>query len=186
MTQHVPEEQLALYVSGDLNTAEIREHLEVCSDCRGVAAELEQVCSVLGGATDEPAQEQLAEVRRSVRARLGKRHAHVWQWGAAAAAAAALVICFFAGYRTAPLQQIAMTPPAAPALSIAATKPDKDAYASGSVSADRKLRKRVAVRPGIKSLALVAQSQGPPWIKITTTDPHVLILLASDERTKTE
>ncbi|MGH9611071.1 MAG: anti-sigma factor family protein, partial [Bryobacteraceae bacterium] len=118
MKQHVPEERLALYVSGDMNTDEIREHLEVCTDCRGVVAELEQVCAMLGGIADEPEQEQLAEVRRRVRARFGKRHAHVWQWGAAATAAVAavLVICF-AGYRTAPPPSVAMAPPAPPAVS---------------------------------------------------------------------
>jgi hypothetical protein len=42
------------------------------------------------------------------------------------------------------------------------------------------------VAPGIRSVALVRQPDGPPIIKIATTDPHVLILLTSDERTKTE
>jgi anti-sigma factor RsiW len=115
MTQHVPEERLALYVSGDLNAAEIREHLQSCEHCRTLATELERTCSLLASVANEPAAEDLAEVRGRVLSRLKPRRPPVWAWSAAAALAAGVALACFLEYPAEPplpaAPQIAAVPP---------------------------------------------------------------------------
>ncbi|MGH9625332.1 MAG: anti-sigma factor family protein [Bryobacteraceae bacterium] len=181
MKQHVPEERLALYVSGDLEASGIREHLQTCERCRNIAAELEQTCSLLASVADEPAAENLAEVRRLVLGRLRRPRRAVWTWSAAAALAAGVALACFLEYPAEPPL------PAAPQIAAVPAAPQEIA---AQEPPERRPQPRradpTAVAPGIRSVALVSQPDGPPLIKIATTDPHVTILLASDERTKPE
>ncbi|HEX7362413.1 MAG TPA: hypothetical protein VF283_18120 [Bryobacteraceae bacterium] len=181
MTQHVPEERLAIYVSGDVEASGIREHLQICERCGQIAAELEQTCSLLASVGDEPAAEDLAEVRRRVLGRLKRRQRPVWAWSTAAAVATGVALACFLEYPAEPplpaAPQIAAVPPALQ--EAAAQQPPERRPQPGRAGPTR-------VAPGIRSVALVNQPDGPPLIKIATTDPRVLILLASDERTKTE
>lgn len=184
MNPHVPEERLALYVTGDLEAGEterIYAHLEACVDCRAVAAEFGQTCSLLSGAPDEPEPETLEETRRAVLGRLQRRrNGRAWKWalGAATAAAAIALACLTA-YRPEP------APIAPPAPQIAAIPPAPRQLAAAQPA---RIRHRVHRRPapGIRSVALIDQPHGAPLIKIATTDPNVVILLASDERMKPE
>lgn len=187
MSQHVPEERLALYVSGDLEASDIQEHLESCEQCRTIATELEQTCSLLASVAGEPAVEDLAEVRRRVLGRLKRRGRTVWAWSAAVGAAAAVALICFLEYPAEPplpaAPQIATAPPALQEAVV--QEPTKRRSQPGRARLTGH-KNQAAVAPGIRSVALVNQPTGPPLIKIATTDPHVLILLASDERTETE
>lgn len=185
MTQHVPEERLALYVTDDLDAGEIarvRKHLETCADCREAAAALEEICLMLGGIAGEPEPEDLTGVRSRVLSRLNHGRRKVWGWAAAAAAVVALI--GFSEYCNEPEPSL----PAPP--QVAAIPLVSSAFTASSPSAgnwrERRLQAERPAQPGIKAVALISQPKGPPLIKISTTDPHVLILLASDERIRTE
>lgn len=186
MKQHVPEKRLALYVTGDLEAGEIERiggHLNLCEDCPATVAELEETLSIVATVADEPQSEALLEVRNQVLSRLKQRQGlfQPWKWAAGAAAVAAIALVCFVGYR--PAVQL----PAVPAPQIETIVP---ALHSGiaavrqPVPARHRTHRRPA--PGIQSVTLIDQPDSAPLIKIATTDPNVVILLASDERTKSE
>ena len=177
---HVSEERLALYAGSDLSRDEaggVEEHLRSCAECRASLAEFRHDRAVLLSSLREPAAGELADVRRRLLLQLEeqRRATGNWMWTAAAAVAAVVIVLFFfpwqqsrkvfhpdpaiTSYLRAPYRQIAR--PTIP--NLAATVEPRGAS-----------RKELA--PGLRTVSLLSDRDGPPILKMTTSDPEVVIL----------
>jgi hypothetical protein len=179
-SEHIREERLALCASGDLS--DIEQHLSGCAVCQQVLAEFEQTRELLANSRCEPAEEDLQEVRTRVMSRLEKqaRTEHRLRWSAGVAAAAAIfALCLF---HLNPSQPTTVSLPSAPRRPM---PPATEQIARSAPDAKRKtIHVHCVETPGLRSVALIARADGTSLIKMTTTDPNVVILLPSEERTK--
>jgi hypothetical protein len=189
MNGHVSEEVLALYVSGDLphdqNTV-IGEHLSSCGQCRTSLSEFNQAHSLLAEAFREPVWDDLTELRQRIAGRVRARRSTQKQWIWWLSGAAAMVLLFFLGVHRPP--EVAYRAPVNTTAHV--TKPRNPAPAppephpSPRTRAEMVRVKRRPVAPGIRSVALITRADQPPVIRISTTDPNVIILWQSDEGTE--
>ena len=185
---HVSEERLALYAGSDLSRDEARgveEHLRSCAACRASLAEFQHDRAVLLSNLREPAAEELIDVRRRVLSQLEKerRATGNWIW-AAAAAVAAIVVAFFLF----PWQQSRRVVHRAPAITSYLRAPYRQIARptipnlAATVEPRRASRKELA--PGLRTVSLLSERDGPPILKITTSDPEVVILWQVNGRTQ--
>lgn len=184
---HVSEERLALYAGGDLSRDEARgveEHLRSCAECRASLAEFRRDRAVLLSSLREPAVNELADVRRRLLLQLEERRRPTgnWMWAVAVAVAAVVVVSFLfpwqqsrkvlhpdpaiTSYLRAPYRQIAR--PTIPNL-------------AATVEPRQTSRKELA--PGLRTVALLSEGGDPPILKMTTSDPEVVILWQLNGRT---
>jgi hypothetical protein len=183
MKYHMKEERLALYLSDDLSGADYRtvaEHLEACSECRGVLADLSVSHELLVGSFEEPTFEELTAVRRAVAMRIQARPRGPawWIWTFAASSVVAIVI-LLANWRTQPERPplthlmapspVKISPlPAAPPDTAIAPVPPKP------------------IVPGVRRVTLLTRADRPAWLKIDTADPNVVIIWQLNENEKVE
>src|SRR5579875_1351499 len=104
--EHIPEEQLALYPTGDLPAVALKDmkrHLEDCADCRATLEKFGLLQELLARSAPEPSENDLSEVRLAVIARIPKLAIRRKGWTVGAAAAAAIAaICLLQVFRPAP------------------------------------------------------------------------------------
>lgn len=186
MMEHIREEQLALYATGDLaakDASVVAAHMQDCETCQAAIAGFREVQGFVAAALIDPAADELFEVRERVSAKLRERPAGRLQWaGWAAAAAVAVVALILIGVEYKP----PITPKPAPA--VAQLKPPEVPRLEipqlrTAVLHKRRVRHREA---GLRSVDLIARADQPPVIKMTTTDPNVVILWQSNEGVKNE
>lgn len=171
-TEHIPIEQLALYWSRDLggDSRAIETHLAHCGACRTALEELDRCQRLLARCGPEPSEQDRLALHNSVLSKIQSqpRRPRIWVWGTAAAAAALMLLLFRAFTReprqsadlprssfVAVLQPIRLTLPLPPRMAV----PHR------------------AIRSGLRSVALITRSDAPPIVKMTTSDPKVVILL---------
>jgi anti-sigma factor RsiW len=185
---HVSEERLALYAGSDLSRDEARgveQHLRSCAECRASLAEYQHDRAVLLSSLTEPAANELGDVRRCLLLQLEEqsRATGNWMWAAAVAVAAIVVAMFLfpwqqsrravhpdpaiTSYLCAPYRQIAR--PTIPNLA--------------TVVASRRVS-RNELTPGLRTVSLLSERDRPPILKMTTSDPEVVILWQLNGRTQ--
>ena len=188
MTNHVQENQLALYSSGDLDSSQLKHlelHIAHCQSCRDRLAEFRHLQTIFSSLRAEPSPSDVQDVRRRVmRAIQNESNPYrMVKWAPAAAAAIAAILLFQGNQKPVTRSQVpprlaAVQHPEAP------FPPSAPAHA---VRAVRRIHHRPA--PGLRSIALLTSANHSPIMKITTSDPNVIILLppdsSSDERTQT-
>lgn len=189
MTEHVNEKTLALCSTGDLEAHEVKlvaQHVDDCAVCRERLAGFEHLQQIFSGLhTTEPAPGDLRELR-SQTMRAIESNTTRWRawWASAAAAAIALIILFHVN--RVPTNEI--HPPGQSLIALETPERVFRLEIPVRVAArERTLPRRPA--PGLRSIALVAAAGPEPAMKITTSDPNIVILLPpdspSEERTET-
>lgn len=187
---HISEERLALYAGGDLARSEadaVAQHLRCCAGCQTLLAEFRETGSILDSAFGEPLQKDLFEVRERVVNRLRKRKqaVHLWRWSAVTAAAAVMAAVLLFPSKPSPQKIVNV-----PAVTTAYLQIHYEPLAQISMpnlNADlRPARSRHShPAPGLRSVSLIAERDGPPILKMTTSDPNVVIFWHLNERTRT-
>jgi hypothetical protein len=113
---HLSEEQLILHYYGEagegedaLDALETEQHLETCSECRGLYGSLQRVLNVVDSLpVPERGPEYGAQVWRRIEQRIpARRRFHwavppLWRWAAASMACAALMVAAFLAGRSYP------------------------------------------------------------------------------------
>jgi hypothetical protein len=184
---HVSEERLALYAGSDMSRDEagaVEGHLRSCARCRASLAEFRDDRAALLSTLREPAADELLDVRRRVLQRLEGQKGRRKQWIWATAAVAVVVIAFLlfpwqqsrrvvypetatTYHLWAPYRQIAR--PSIPNL-------------AANVESRRGNRNDPA--PGLRTVSLLSERDGPQILKMTTSDPEVVILWQLNGRTQ--
>jgi len=189
MNGHISEEMLALYLSGDLpqgQSGEVGEHLSGCGECRASLSEFNQAQSLLKETFREPAWEDLVDLRQSVANRLRTRRPSQKQWIWWLSAAAAMILLLFFSTRQAPKVAHRAAVNTAhitkPPNRVPPAPPEPSPRPQAQTEMVRVKRRPVA--PGIRSVALITRADQPTVIRISTTDPNVIILWQSDEGTE--
>jgi hypothetical protein len=174
------EPMIALYVEGDLSTAEIEEHLRLCPGCRRFADELRDTQRLLRGLREEEAPvEALAEVRNRVLEQVASRRpswlfAFRWWHGLGAGATAAVLGgMLFPRPAAPPSPRLPPFHPPAPALSGAGPRP-----AATSQVARTKAGRAQGAPP---AAARGAAPREPLLVKMFTDDPDVVIYWLIDQ-----
>ncbi len=185
MMEHIREEQLALYATGDLAPhveGSVAAHVRSCESCRAIVIGFRDAQSFVASALMDPSANELADVRERVNARLQERRGGHWRWAGWSAAAAAVVALIFIGIENKP----AAAPE--PVLPVAQLKPpDVPQLEVPQLRTAVLHRPRVRHRDaGIRSVDLIARADQPPLIKMTTADPNVVILWQSNEGVRNE
>lgn len=187
---HISEEQLALYAGGDLARSEadaVAQHLRSCACCETRLAEFRESGAVLESAFGEPSEEDLFEVRERVVNRLHKRKqaVHLWRWSTAAAAAA-IVTAVLLFHPKQPQQETPNPAPVTTAYLQVHYEPLAQISMPNLNTQFRPARSRHShPAPGLRSVTLIAERDGPPILKMTTSDPNVVIFWQLNERTRT-
>ena len=181
MMEHIREEQLALYATGDLapnETSAVATHVRSCETCQGTVSVFRERQGFITSALIDPAADELLEVRERVAVKLGQSRSWAVWAAVAAAAVAALIIGVENKPATVPkpvLPVVQLKPPKVPRLDIPQLRT--------AVLHKPRVRQRHA---GIRSVDLIARSDQPTLIKMTTADPNVVILWQSNEGVKNE
>ena len=115
---HLSEEQLILHYYGESGDADeggdalaTEQHLEACSECRGVYGSLQRVLNVVDSLpVPERSADYGAQVWKRIEHRIPVRRrwfavASGWRWAAASAACAAMIVAAFFAGRTYPGSQ---------------------------------------------------------------------------------
>ena len=186
---HISDEQLALYVGGDLKEEDFRnveKHLQRCAECRVSYAEFQDSAAALRVGFGEPAAEDLRGVRQVVVQRLRKRKGVARQWALVAATAAAAIVAVVLLFH-------GKQPPRVTTNSLAITTAYlripyqplvEPSIPNLAVSLEHARITRHHPAPGLRNVTLLAERDGPPILKMTTSDPDVVILWQLDERTQ--
>ncbi|MBV9158070.1 MAG: hypothetical protein JO097_17525 [Acidobacteriaceae bacterium] len=181
MSMHVPEEQLALYVTADVGADEsekIEKHLQICSECRQSLSDFELSQQMFRGFCTQPSQGDLLAIRENVMRRVASRRSSTWHWK------------WFAGLTTAGIAVLLFLSHPAPVLnpSIRAVPAKTSLLARSKAPALPPIRNvkvahiaRRHTAAGLRSVNLIAQANQPSLIRIATSDPQVVILLQSAE-----
>ncbi len=185
MSGHPDPHTLALWAGGDLDSIakfKLAPHVNSCAQCRQTIQELERAKAMLQGAFAEPFETDLQWVRCGVAERLkAQRGTKRWSWFPGTAFAALAVFVSIAVMRRdlpEPLKQkepVLLPIPHVP-MQLALTIPDLK----------RVGRPRPTHNPreaGLRTVNLVARTDGTTQFRITTADPNVVILLSPMERT---
>lgn len=178
MADHPPEGDLALYVTGDLEHSRLAltgQHAEHCAMCRERLEEFEHLHCLLESFPAEPEPPDLLAVRTGViRALENGRRRHRVEWAVVAAAGAALLLFTFPEKR--------LLAPRAPAVHVqhsgeARSRPSAPVRAVPVIR-----RQRRTPRPRLVTAALLSQPGNAPVIRMTTSNPNVVILLPPDSQ----
>ena len=181
---HIPEGQIALYVSDDLPEAQaetIEMHLSCCSDCRAILAGFQNVSVGLATLSFPVFDMDVAAVRHGVLAQIAepRRMRLSLGWVGLVAAATAILIATFLIHPQQPTQIPAHTaaslPPITGRQSLALAIPVTMRHVVAQHIAHR-------VEAGVRAISLVETSDRQTLMRITTTDPNVLILWQPTER----
>ncbi len=182
MMEHIGEERLALYATGDLTaneTSAIASHVRDCESCQATVVGLHDAQSFVASALIDPSVDELAEVRERVSAKLRKRRRWV---GWAAAAAAAVVALILIGVENKPTSVPEPIPPVAQMKSPEVPHLEIPQLQTAVLHRPH-VRHKAA---GIRSVDLIARADQPALIKMTTADPNVVIIWQSNEGVKNE
>jgi hypothetical protein len=192
MTEHIREEQLALYAGGDLphrESSAVAAHVQDCPECHQALAEFYDTQNFLTGALQNPTAGELSEVRKRLLKELpprwtSQRRWTPWMIGAAAAILAMLFLSHGLEHKAAigrKEQPIVVLPHVTEKL---VSRP-----AAGTPHLLRAASRKKRLRPreaGIRTVSLIARADQAPTIKMTTVDPNVVILWQTNERTGQE
>ena len=182
------EEQIALYMGGDLTPVEAKEverHLAECPGCQVFASGMRDSLKVLRDAHREGVTEAaLAAVRTRVWSELAPRRRPLWRspWVYGLAAAALLLAMVWmrpAGPRRrveAPAKQIAIAPPPP------APEPVVERAPVRVVRVGARARRRHLAKPAGPPLVAVSPDEKPLVVKMVTEDPDVVIYWITDTR----
>jgi anti-sigma factor RsiW len=185
--KHVSEQQLALYAGKDLSQDQmevVEEHLQTCAECGGLLAEFANDRVVLLGSLSEPAADELCGVRTRVLLNVqGRtRPRRDWIWAMSAMTAVVVGVLLFPSHSS----RTAMHPDPAsisylrvPYRPIVHSSVPKLTANSQSV---REHRHRTA--PGFRTVSLMSEGDGRQVLKMTTSDPDVVIFWQLDGRTQ--
>jgi len=184
--EHISEQRLALYAGGDLppeEAANVEVHLRSCGDCEWIAGEYQRTQEMMAAAVQDPEPEELRELRAGITARLSDRprQAVGWIWWAAAASAALVLLFALMSQRT------RLGDGGGPV--VAQTKVPETIWLTPALPIPHLetavLRKqRTRQRPGIRTVALLTRPDEPSFLRMTTSDPNVVILWQPSERTQ--
>jgi hypothetical protein len=185
MTQHIHEDQLALYATGDLAPGiedRVAAHVHGCESCQATVAGFRDAQSLVLSTLIDPGADELAEVRERVSASLGERRVGRWWWAWPAVGAAAIITLIVAGIGHRP---VVSPEPAGPVAQL--TPPELPQLETPHLQKAVLRRPRVRHREaGIRSVDLIARADQPMLIKMTTADPNVVILWQSNGGVKNE
>jgi anti-sigma factor RsiW len=184
---HLSEERLALHAGSDLawdQTGAVEEHLRNCAECRASLAQFRNDRAVLLDSLREPAADELLDVRRRVLQRLeGQRPPRRdWIWGTAAVAAIVVAMMLFPSHSS--RRKITADPATASYLRVPYHQVVQPSLPNIPADVDSRRASRHRLEPGLRSVALLSQRDGPPILKMTTSDPEVVILWQLTERTR--
>lgn len=180
MKHHMKEARLALYLRGDLSSADYRavaQHVAGCSECKGKLADLSRSYELLVSSFEEPTPDELSTVRSAVVARIRTRsRGPVWRIWAVAASAVVAVILVLANL---PLQTPTAQPPVAstaPPVAIRISPPPPPMIPAPH-------RRIVGRAP---TMTLLTRTERPALLKINTSDPNIVILWQLNDSEKAE
>jgi anti-sigma factor RsiW len=187
---HISDSELALYAGEDLGVVEaarVARHVDECEQCRKKVKEIRTAAEWLKSLAAEPSRDEVLRLQSGIALRVEesqKRQSLLWPKTAAAVAAALILIVFVR---------------LAPRLRVNTEQPKRSDFGHEKTIArgvKRDIQLRVGVQPaapafstkvrhtrkrrpaaaGIESMSVIAQNEGPPVIKLKTTDPNVVIL----------
>lgn len=186
--RHLSEEQLALHAGGDLLPAEVEaitSHLQDCLQCQAVLADFRENRACFESAMTEPSGDDLRDVRLLVIRRLERQKgvAKNWRWLAATAAAVAMIVVLLCVWRL-PRNTINSRSATTAELRIVYQPLIEPFLPNLELNTRRVQTKQHRSAPGIRKVTLLAERNGPPILKMTTSDPDVVILWQLDERTQ--
>jgi anti-sigma factor RsiW len=180
MKHHMNEARLALYLRGDLSSADYRavaQHVETCSECQSTLEDLSRSHELLVSSFEEPTPDELIAVRNAVATRIGtRRQRPAWRVWALAASAVVAVVILFANLR--PRTQ-APLPPAALALPAVVVKVSPPAPLMIPAPHRRVVRRA-------PTMTLLTRAERPALLKINTSDPNIVILWQLNDNEKAE
>lgn len=181
---HISDEQLALYAGGDLTreeTGAVEEHLRDCAECQALLADLRDSRAVLLECLREPAADELRSVRHRVVQRLQKQAGGRWIW--VTAAAAIIVAGLFLNWKQ-PRRARHSNTVATAYLRVPYRPKVQMSIPNLTANVEPVRARRHHPAPGLRTVALLAERDGPPILKMTTSDPDVVILWQLNERTQ--
>jgi hypothetical protein len=177
----VTEEQLALFLSGDLDSTDqsrVSAHLIECSDCRQIILDFQRASGLLLGAFDEPDARDLFALRAAVQSAVkSPARLSIWRWlPAIALLLFAVLVVPSVQHRERPAAELPLQN-----LPIQYLRVPVNLNLPTSVSGRRKnLRRTSVAQAGLRKAELTTTSQGKSELLVATADPNVLILLPMD------
>lgn len=184
---HLSEEQVALYVGGDLLAEEaetVKAHFENCAECRRISADFRDSRAILETAIQEPSGDDLRDVRLQVMQRIERRKRVTQHWRWLAAAAAVVIAAVLLAHLRLPRNTINSRSVTAAELRISYQPLIETSLPNLEFNTRHLQTKPHQSAPGIRKVTLLAERNGPPILKMTTSDPDVVILWQLDERTQ--
>ena len=161
-------------IAGEVESAELEEHLIGCVACRAFAREMEENRAALAVLSADPAACDAVRARVLAEIRLQRRRRAWWIWPAAVAACAALVVALMVARRfgsPAPPRPVEFAK--APKLMEWTAKPSPSLVRRAA---------RVRPRPApVVPQPVVAQKE-PLVVKMLTNDPDVIIVWLIDQK----
>lgn len=184
---HVSHERLALYAGGDVSRNDagpVEEHLRSCAECRALLAEFQGDREVLRSSLREPAADELVDVRRRVLLQLREQRSATgkWMWATAVGVAAIIIAFFlFPGQQS---RRVVHPDPATTSYLRAPYRPiARPDIPNLAVAVGSRRRSRSELIPGLRTVSLLSEGGDPPILKMTTSDPEVVILWQLNGRT---
>lgn len=181
MMKHISEEQLALHAGGDLlreETEAVEKHLQTCAECRALLGQFQYSAAMLQVGFGKPAADDLQTVRDSVVQRLRKRKeaATHWAWAAGAAAAAIVAAVVLSHGKQPPRTTVTSRQMTTAYLQIQYRPLVELSMPNLAGNLEHVRTRQHPLRPGLRNVTLLAERDGPPILKMTTSDPEVVIL----------
>jgi RNA polymerase sigma factor (sigma-70 family) len=185
MKHHMNEVRLALYLRADLSGSDQRDvarHVETCAECQNTLADLSRSYELLTGSLGEPTPAELRALRTAVAARIQARgRGPLWRrWAFAASAAVATIILLSNPRQENRIPHPPVPPP--PQTSLARIAPTVSMARKTEIP--REPCKRTV--PAARTMTLLTRADRPAWLKISTSDPNVVILWQLNENGKVE
>ncbi len=180
------EERLALYVGGDLRTAEkgeVERHLRDCSGCQVFLSGLKEGLQVLRDAhAEQPAPAHFAAVRARVLAELTRERTPWWtRWWAFAPAVAAVVALMVVWMW--PVRRPVPLPPQVARVAPAPDLPSRLAPARISPTRKRAANAPHRLRRARREMPTPVTGPAKPLVvKLVTDDPDVVIYWITETR----
>ncbi len=184
MMGHISEESLALFAGGDLppdEAANTEVHLRGCGACQALLREYRDAQEFVTASAQDPKPDELRELRAGIARKLGEGVRGVPSWTLwAAATAAAIALLFVSRFRQPSVTQVRVPEMLwiRPVLPV----PHLELAAVRRTRREATRREPTLREPGIQTVALLTRPDEPSFIKITTSDPNVVILWQPTER----
>lgn len=186
MSCEIPEELLALYLSGDLEadqSAAVSAHAHECDICRNAMAELQLSQQRLTNTFAEPAEEDLQSLRIALKGQVAS-HFGRRVWFSVAALAASLAIF---------LSPVLFRRNTEDRVHSVATAQRNDILPERrleqklpNLKSPEQVGRRVhraVTEAGLRNVMLTTNVSGKPELRMVTADPDVLILMQMDDNT---